>query len=116
MEVAEAVELARRSIYHATFRDTASGGTVSVYHVTKVRYYVTSSIIASSRVSLPGQFTLPSALSVGCCDCTISMLAGCWEDREQSCNIAAGHDCLYAVLHPWSAVRCAGGVEEGVRR
>ena len=30
-----AIELARRSIYHATFRDTASGGTVSVYHVTK---------------------------------------------------------------------------------
>ena len=37
MEAAEAIELARRSIYHATFRDTASGGTVSVYHVTKVR-------------------------------------------------------------------------------
>eukprot|EP01025_Chloroclados_australasicus_P005140 TRINITY_DN11464_c0_g1_i1.p2 TRINITY_DN11464_c0_g1~~TRINITY_DN11464_c0_g1_i1.p2 ORF type:complete len:249 (+),score=14.55 TRINITY_DN11464_c0_g1_i1:87-833(+) len=33
--VEEAVELGRRSIYHATFRDTASGGTVSVYHVTK---------------------------------------------------------------------------------
>eukprot|EP01024_Parvocaulis_polyphysoides_P065850 TRINITY_DN769_c0_g1_i3.p1 TRINITY_DN769_c0_g1~~TRINITY_DN769_c0_g1_i3.p1 ORF type:complete len:283 (-),score=43.86 TRINITY_DN769_c0_g1_i3:320-1114(-) len=31
----EAVELGRRSIYHATFRDTASGGTVSVYHITK---------------------------------------------------------------------------------
>lgn len=31
----EAVELARRSIYHATFRDTASGGTVSVYHMTQ---------------------------------------------------------------------------------
>lgn len=29
----EAVELGRRSIYHATFRDAASGGTVSVYHV-----------------------------------------------------------------------------------
>jgi 20S proteasome subunit beta 5 len=25
--------LGRRAIYHATFRDTASGGTVSVYHV-----------------------------------------------------------------------------------
>jgi 20S proteasome subunit beta 5 len=35
MSVEEAVELGRRAIYHATFRDTASGGTVSVYHVTK---------------------------------------------------------------------------------
>lgn len=35
MPVAEAVELGRRAIYHATFRDTASGGTVSVYHVTE---------------------------------------------------------------------------------
>lgn len=34
MPLDEAVELARRSIYHATFRDCASGGTVSVYHVT----------------------------------------------------------------------------------
>ena len=30
----EACELARRAIYHATYRDAASGGTVSVYHVT----------------------------------------------------------------------------------
>jgi 20S proteasome alpha/beta subunit len=29
MSVDEAVELGRRSIYHATFRDCASGGTVS---------------------------------------------------------------------------------------
>lgn len=35
LSVAEAVELGRRSIYHATFRDCASGGTVSVYHVTQ---------------------------------------------------------------------------------
>mmetsp|Transcript_29371 Transcript_29371/g.74879 ORF Transcript_29371/g.74879 Transcript_29371/m.74879 type:complete len:275 (-) Transcript_29371:312-1136(-) len=35
MSVEEAVELGRRSIYHATFRDCASGGTVSVYHVTE---------------------------------------------------------------------------------
>lgn len=34
MSVDEAVELGRRAIYHATFRDCASGGTVSVYHVT----------------------------------------------------------------------------------
>lgn len=34
MSVADAIELGRRSIYHATFRDCASGGTVSVYHVT----------------------------------------------------------------------------------
>nr|ADQ00176.1 20S proteasome beta subunit E type beta 5 [Chlamydomonas sp. ICE-L] len=35
MPVDEAIELGRRAIYHATFRDCASGGTVSVYHVTK---------------------------------------------------------------------------------
>ena len=29
----EAVELGRKAIYHATFRDTASGGMVRVYHV-----------------------------------------------------------------------------------
>jgi len=34
MSVEEAIELGRRSIYHATFRDAVSGGTVSVYHVT----------------------------------------------------------------------------------
>lgn len=33
MSVEEASELGRRAIYHATFRDAASGGTVSVYHV-----------------------------------------------------------------------------------
>lgn len=36
MSAAEAIELGRRSIYHATFRDAVSGGTVSVYHVTEV--------------------------------------------------------------------------------
>jgi len=35
MSVDEAIELGRRSIYHATFRDAVSGGTVSVYHVTE---------------------------------------------------------------------------------
>jgi 20S proteasome subunit beta 5 len=35
LSVPEAIELGRRAIYHATFRDAASGGTVSVYHVTK---------------------------------------------------------------------------------
>lgn len=35
MSVEDAIELGRRSIYHATFRDCASGGTVSVYHVTQ---------------------------------------------------------------------------------
>ena len=35
MSVAEACELGRRSIYHATFRDAYSGGTVSVYYVNK---------------------------------------------------------------------------------
>lgn len=35
LPVDEAVELGRRAIYHATFRDCASGGTVSVYHVTE---------------------------------------------------------------------------------
>ncbi|WOH13631.1 hypothetical protein DCAR_0833141 [Daucus carota subsp. sativus] len=33
MSIEEAAELARRSIYHATFRDGASGGTASVYYV-----------------------------------------------------------------------------------
>ncbi|KAE8807362.1 20S proteasome beta 5 subunit [Hordeum vulgare] len=33
MSVEEAAELARRAIYHATFRDGASGGCVSVYYV-----------------------------------------------------------------------------------
>ena len=33
MEVEEACELGRRSIYHATYRDAMSGGFVSVYHV-----------------------------------------------------------------------------------
>ncbi|PRW56251.1 20S proteasome beta subunit type beta 5 isoform B [Chlorella sorokiniana] len=35
LSVEDAIELGLRSIYHATFRDAASGGTVSVYHVTK---------------------------------------------------------------------------------
>jgi len=35
MPVEEAVELGRRSIYHATHRDGASGGVVRVYHVHK---------------------------------------------------------------------------------
>jgi len=34
MEMDEACELARRSIYHATYRDAYSGGTVSVFKVT----------------------------------------------------------------------------------
>ena len=33
MEIEEACELGRRSIYHATYRDAMSGGFVSVYHV-----------------------------------------------------------------------------------
>lgn len=35
LSVEDAVELGQRAIYHATFRDAASGGTVSVYHVTE---------------------------------------------------------------------------------
>ncbi|CAG9467352.1 unnamed protein product [Pedinophyceae sp. YPF-701] len=35
LSIAEAVELGRRAIYHATFRDAVSGGTVSVYHVSE---------------------------------------------------------------------------------
>jgi 20S proteasome subunit beta 5 len=35
LSVAEAIELGRRSIYHATHRDAYSGGIVSVYHVHK---------------------------------------------------------------------------------
>ncbi|XP_047937735.1 proteasome subunit beta type-5-like [Salvia hispanica] len=33
LSVEEAAELARRAIYHATFRDGASGGVATVYHV-----------------------------------------------------------------------------------
>jgi len=33
MEPAEAIELGRRSIYHATHRDAYSGGCVNVYHI-----------------------------------------------------------------------------------
>ncbi|XP_042040054.1 proteasome subunit beta type-5-like [Salvia splendens] len=33
LSVEDAAELARRAIYHATFRDGASGGVASVYHV-----------------------------------------------------------------------------------
>jgi len=35
MSVEDARELGRRAIYHATYRDAYSGGTVSVYHVTE---------------------------------------------------------------------------------
>lgn len=35
MTVQEAVELGRKAIYHATHRDTGSGGVVRVYHVHK---------------------------------------------------------------------------------
>lgn len=35
MSAEDACELGRRAIYHATFRDAMSGGTVSVYHVTE---------------------------------------------------------------------------------
>ncbi|KAJ3207926.1 Proteasome subunit beta type-8, partial [Dinochytrium kinnereticum] len=34
LTVAEAIDLGRRAIYHATFRDAYSGGYVTVYHVT----------------------------------------------------------------------------------
>ena len=33
MSLEEAVELGKKAIYHATHRDTASGGMVRVYHV-----------------------------------------------------------------------------------
>jgi len=35
LSVKDACELGRRAIYHATFRDAFSGGTVSVYHVSE---------------------------------------------------------------------------------
>lgn len=35
MSVEDAIKLGQRSIYHATYRDAYSGGTVSVYHVTE---------------------------------------------------------------------------------
>jgi len=33
LQVEEAIELGRRSIYHATHRDAYSGGIINVYHV-----------------------------------------------------------------------------------
>lgn len=42
LENEEAYDLARRSIYHATFRDAASGGIIRVYHMTKDGYKVIS--------------------------------------------------------------------------
>ena len=35
MTVEEAIDLGRRSIYHATHRDAYSGGSINVYHVTE---------------------------------------------------------------------------------
>ncbi|KAI9094566.1 nucleophile aminohydrolase [Phlyctochytrium arcticum] len=35
LSVEEAIELGRRSIYHATFRDAASGGVVNLFHIKK---------------------------------------------------------------------------------
>ena len=35
LSVDEAIELGQRAIYHAQFRDAVSGGTASVYHITK---------------------------------------------------------------------------------
>jgi 20S proteasome subunit beta 5 len=33
MSVEHGIDIARRAIYHATFRDAYSGGVVNVYHV-----------------------------------------------------------------------------------
>jgi 20S proteasome subunit beta 5 len=33
MSIEEAIDLGRRAIYHATFRDAYSGGVVNLYHV-----------------------------------------------------------------------------------
>lgn len=33
LDVESAIELAKRSIFHATYRDAASGGRVSIYHI-----------------------------------------------------------------------------------
>merc|ERR1712241_1382530 len=38
----EAYDLGRRSIYHATYRDAASGGIVRVYHMKEIGYVVIS--------------------------------------------------------------------------
>lgn len=42
LEDEEAYDLGRRAIYHATFRDAASGGIVQVYHMTKDGFKVIS--------------------------------------------------------------------------
>ncbi len=38
----EAYDLGRRAIYHATFRDAASGGIVRVYHMKPTGYEIIS--------------------------------------------------------------------------
>lgn len=35
MSVEDAIELGRKSIYHATHRDAASGGVINLYHIKK---------------------------------------------------------------------------------
>ncbi|KAJ3154078.1 Proteasome subunit beta type-8 [Geranomyces michiganensis] len=42
LSVEEAIDLGRRSIYHATFRDAASGGSVLIYHVRQDGWQVIS--------------------------------------------------------------------------
>jgi len=44
MSVEEAIDLGRRAIYHATFRDAASGGFNNLYHMTKDGYVKIHSI------------------------------------------------------------------------
>ncbi|KAJ3170417.1 Proteasome subunit beta type-8 [Geranomyces variabilis] len=42
LSIEEAIDLGRRSIYHATFRDAASGGSVLIYHVRQDGWQVIS--------------------------------------------------------------------------
>lgn len=53
MSVDDAIELGQRSIYHATFRDAVSGGTVSgklSYTLRLIRLFVTQALCDSSCI------------------------------------------------------------------
>ena len=48
----EAYDLGRRAIYHATFRDAASGGVVRVYHMTPQGFKVISAGLQGAPLSV----------------------------------------------------------------
>ena len=65
MAVEDAIELGRRAIYHATFRDAVSGGTVSGESAPAK---VLTAVLRSSAITLCG-LSMPEA----CCGISISL-------------------------------------------